>query len=199
MLIGRYGWKRFANIQSNITELEHKTVSNYGGIEKLAKSNYGRNMWSIMTKFNMPPSDPRLQAMTSEQLNFVLYSMHQDVEIANAYARGNTLDADQQDTTFDFEAEDFDVVPDRFSEDDMEHIAKQLSDNTQIEGYDEMLQEKISVAKESIPMDKAREATLAKEQMKESLKTAQELSKARQQQAQMNKNTNYISDDYTKL
>lgn len=151
-----------------------------------------------MKTLHVMPNDPLLQTLSGEQRDFILESIHQDYEDEKARLQG-TKDDHFIDNSFDMDSDDFEIIPEGFSDEDMARINKQVSDNTEIEGYDEIVKGKIEQAKAIHGIDKARQATLAKATIEENYKIADELIESRKHTAEINKNTNYIDDDYDKL
>lgn len=70
-----------------------------GGYQQLVKTNYARNIWHIMDRFHVLPTDPRFYNLTDEQINFILYSIIED----NNEIKG--VDTDVYDETFDWEGD----------------------------------------------------------------------------------------------
>jgi hypothetical protein len=54
-----------------------------GGIKGIVKEGYAKNLWLIMDKFNVLPTDPRFTNLTDYQITFLLESMADDVRSAN--------------------------------------------------------------------------------------------------------------------
>lgn len=82
------GWRRFED-----------NVRKVGGFSRLVKSNYARNLWHILDKFQVLPTDPRFYNLTEDQVSFILASMVED----NKELQG--VQNDVVDEDFDYEGE----------------------------------------------------------------------------------------------
>lgn len=83
-----------------------------GGIANLARENYSRNLWAIMSKFNVLPTDERFLNLNTIQINFLLESM----EIDNLIASGKDINSVITDDSFNYEG-DMDM-PDESEQED---------------------------------------------------------------------------------
>lgn len=93
-------------------------IQEQGGAKSLARENYARNLWAIMSKFQVLPTDKRFQDLTEPQVNLLIEEMNIDFQ----YEQG--IDPLSEDYTFD---DSFD--PDKFelpSEEEQASVAKQL-------------------------------------------------------------------------
>ena len=100
-------------------------------METLVKTNTSRNMWTIMKEFKVLPTNPDFQALTDDQVGFIIGNMNKDAEIAALIAKG--IDPDSQvtdsDTTWwDTPIDEFD--PKGNLDIDESDIAKQLEELT---------------------------------------------------------------------
>lgn len=88
-----------------------------GGTKSLAREPYARNLWAIMSKFNVLPTDKRFQDLTEMQVSLLIEEMNIDSQ----FARGKDPLSDDYsyDETFD---EDYELS----SEEEQESVAKQL-------------------------------------------------------------------------
>lgn len=82
-----------------------------GGIEKVASSTYGRNMWRIMKMFGVLPTDERFQNLTTHQLNYIISSMILDGKEEELAMKGINPDEYHSDDDFSWEGEL--VLPDK--------------------------------------------------------------------------------------
>lgn len=55
-----------------------RAINELGGMEKVARSTVGRNMWLIMKMFNALPNDPLIKSLTYAQREFIVASITQD-------------------------------------------------------------------------------------------------------------------------
>lgn len=112
-----HGWVDFEdNINSDI-----KFV---GGFDSLVRGTYARNLWLVMKKFNVLPSEERFQNLTTSQLNFIISSMIEDNRREELIEKGY----DPNDNS-DFVDSDFDMDKDMemFDEDKQKELAEQMS------------------------------------------------------------------------
>ena len=72
-----------------------------GGVKLLARENYSRNLWAIMSKFNVLPTDERFLNLTNPQISFLLESMEIDAVLASGKNLGDYV----EDDSFDYEGE----------------------------------------------------------------------------------------------
>lgn len=92
---------------------------------KLVKTNYGRNMWRIMKEFNVLPTDPRFQALTTNQLDYIINSMVQDsIEIEKA-SKGVNSEVTASDDNFDLDT-DMNLPQGEDEEDLINQVEEQL-------------------------------------------------------------------------
>lgn len=80
-------------------------LSENGGTDRLVNTDYGRNLWAVMSKFNVLPTDPRFQDLTVEQLNYIIGSIVQDNKEATDMANGVKRDIHGEDTSYDYYGE----------------------------------------------------------------------------------------------
>lgn len=72
---------------------------------KLVKTNYGRNMWRIMKEFNVLPTDPRFQALTTNQLDYIINSMVEDSKEIEKASKGINSEVTASDDNFDLDSD----------------------------------------------------------------------------------------------
>lgn len=77
-------------------------VNKFGGMHKLARSRVARNIWAIMNKFNLPPTDKRLRSLDTMQIDFILEEMKYDQELAEQAAKGVKVDSEVEDDSDEF-------------------------------------------------------------------------------------------------
>lgn len=120
-------------------------VNAVGGIKRLVKTNLARNMWAVMKEFKLLPNDPQLKALDFQALDFILYSMQQDVEEAK---QKNPTDTNNQfeDTEFDKVYNDPHATTMLADDDNLDDIYSQVQDMTEDASYDERLDSKIKNA-----------------------------------------------------
>lgn len=112
----------------------------------LVTTNYGRNLWYIMDKFNVLPTDPSFRALTSPQIDFILRSMMEDKKEIERNQRGSqTAGPASYDTEFDYKGEDFQTA----SEEEREALAVAYA-NFLDENDKEIIQAKIEMAKDAV-------------------------------------------------
>lgn len=88
-----------------------------GGTKSLAREPYARNLWAIMSKFNVLPTDKRFQDLTEMQVSLLIEEMNIDSQ----FARGK--DPLSDDYTYD---ETFDENYELSSDEEQESVAAQL-------------------------------------------------------------------------
>lgn len=88
-----------------------------GGTKSLAREPYARNLWAIMSKFNVLPTDKRFQDLTEMQVSLLIEEMNIDSQ----FARGK--DPLSDDYTYD---ETFDENYELPSDEEQESVAAQL-------------------------------------------------------------------------
>ena len=90
-----------------------------GGTKSLAREPYARNLWAIMSKFNVLPTDKRFQDLTEMQVSLLIEEMNIDSQ----FARGKDPLSDDYayDETFD---ENYELP----SDEEQEDVAAQLED-----------------------------------------------------------------------
>lgn len=98
-MISKNGWTPFA---TNLEEV--------GGVKTIVDKPISRNLWTIMREFNVLPTDPRFQALTEDQVGFIMKNMEKDAEIRTMIARGQDPNSHFKDA----ETEWWDVSIDKF-------------------------------------------------------------------------------------
>lgn len=125
----RNGWNPFVSkYNTNYPAI----VQDVGGIERLVRTNVGRNMWRIMSKFNVLPNDPRLQTLSVAARDFVLLSMKEDQQEQRRAALGLESEGagysdKEMEKLYDAPEEEFTVV---HGDQDPEKIFKQVQQLT---------------------------------------------------------------------
>lgn len=104
----------------------------------------GRNIWAVLTKFNKLPNDPLIQSLTTDQWNFILFSMKQDNDdqreaMIKAGVKLPPEESDYADDSFDEVEETGNLVRDG---DNPEDIAKQVASMTD-SSYSDSLKERL--------------------------------------------------------
>jgi hypothetical protein len=123
-VISSGGWAPF--------ETRRKEV---GGLERLARTPYMRNMWLIMKTFSVLPTDPRFRELTDEQINLMLLSFREDAREAELARKGLAVDSEHFDSTFEDEVwnakvGEWDILKDGH---DADEIARQVETMTRAE------------------------------------------------------------------
>lgn len=90
-------------------------------MKALARNNYSRNLWAIMDRFKVLPSNPDFQNLTNEQLEWIIYSSQLDNK---KYSPGENF-ADYDESWFN--KKEFSPLRDG---DDEEDIARQVEELT---------------------------------------------------------------------
>ena len=92
-------------------------------MRNLVKEPFARNMWRIMDKFKVLPTEERFKSLTSEQLAFIMASMERDNWEQRQLAKGITnFDDIKEDADTSFltaKEEEFEVVPEFLDIDDI--------------------------------------------------------------------------------
>lgn len=101
-----------------------RDIQELGGMKHVAKNNYGRNMWRIMDKFQVLPTDERFQNLSPDQIEYIFANMEMDMKEQQRMAKGlkNTVE-DDDDSWWDEDSETFDPLREDHDEDD---LAKQV-------------------------------------------------------------------------
>jgi hypothetical protein len=69
----------------------------------LARTPYMRNLWAIMGKFNVLPTNDDFRSLTDDQINLMILSMNEDHREMELARKGLTVDSQYYDTDFDEE------------------------------------------------------------------------------------------------
>lgn len=101
-----------------------RDIQELGGMKHVAKNNYGRNMWRIMEKFQVLPTDERFQNLSPDQIEYIFANMEMDMKEQQRMAKGlkNTVE-DDDDSWWNEDSETFDPLREDHDEDD---LAKQV-------------------------------------------------------------------------
>jgi hypothetical protein len=94
-----------------------------------------RNLWAIMTKFEVLPTNEDFRSLTDDQINLMIYSMNEDHREMELARKGLTVDSQYYDTDFDEEiwnrdVGDWEVLRDGHDPND---IARQVEELTRAE------------------------------------------------------------------
>lgn len=101
-----------------------KDIQDLGGMRSVAKNPYGRNMWRIMDKFQVLPTDERFQNLSPDQIEYIFANMEMDMKEEARRARGlkNTIE-DDDDSWWYEDSETFEPLKEEHDEED---LAKQV-------------------------------------------------------------------------
>lgn len=101
-----------------------KEIQDLGGMRAVAKNPYGRNMWRIMDKFQVLPTDERFQNLSPDQIEYIFANMEMDMKEEARRARGlkNTIE-DDDDSWWYEDSETFEPLKEEHDEED---LAKQV-------------------------------------------------------------------------
>lgn len=122
-MISKNGWTRFTT-----------DITIVGGVEKASKSPYSRNLWRIMEKFQVLPSDPNFQNLTDLQVQFIMENMLQDAKEKERALKGNSQEyyEDEDDSWYNDRGE-FDPLRD---EDDLAALQSHVETVSSKESYE---------------------------------------------------------------
>lgn len=137
-VISNVGW---TNFNSKIEKL--------GGLQKVAKSVYMRNMWLLLKTFNTMPTNEDFRALSNSQIDLMLYSLETDHKEMEMARKGIDPNSNQYDESFEEEvwnqkSGDWDILKEGHDADD---IARQINDLTE-EGDKEKLYNKFDSLEE---------------------------------------------------
>ncbi|WCS69960.1 hypothetical protein Goe27_00820 [Bacillus phage vB_BsuM-Goe27] len=90
--ISSVGWTTF---ESDLKKL--------GGMKRLAKTPYMRNLWLLMKTFNTLPTNKDFLALSDDQINMMIYSLQEDGREMELARKGISVDAEYYDADFDEE------------------------------------------------------------------------------------------------
>lgn len=119
------GWTHFT------TDIEES-----GGIQGLVKTNYARNMWRIMEKFNVLPTNPDFQRLTTEQISFIIENMvldNKEAALARQGKRPGEYFEDSDSSWLDEDINSFDPVRDDHQEEDIYAQVRAMSGQEEYE------------------------------------------------------------------
>lgn len=144
---GMIRFSNHGNFNPNFNPDYSYEVNKFGGIKRLVKTGIARNMWAIMKQFNLLPNDPRLKTLTSQDLDFIVYSMNQDADEINKQLKGNNTEySEYEDTEFSKLYESKEPVDLLADGDNLDNIYSQVQDLTDDPDYDAKLDDKIERA-----------------------------------------------------
>lgn len=103
-------------------------VKKLGGLEKLTKTTYMRNMWFLMKSFNVLPTNEDFRELTDDQIDMMILSVNEDNIERERASKGLSVDSDHYDESFEDEVwtrdvGDWEVVKEGHDPDD---IANQI-------------------------------------------------------------------------
>lgn len=101
-LTSSVGWKTFAF-----------SVEKLGGLKKLARTNYMRNLWAIMKEFSVLPTSEDFRGLSDVQIDMMIFSMIEDNRQAELARRGVKEDGNYFDDAF--EEEVWNKAPDEWA------------------------------------------------------------------------------------
>lgn len=109
---------------SNQPFVTRKDIQDLGGMRSVAKNPYGRNMWRIMDKFQVLPTDERFQNLSPDQIEYIFANMEMDMKEEARRAKGlkNTIE-DDDDSWWYEDSETFEPLKEEHDEED---LAKQV-------------------------------------------------------------------------
>lgn len=106
-------------------------------MSELVKEPYARNLWLIMDKFKVLPTNPDFMALTENQIGFVLENMVYDANEKNRAQqarKGATFYEDQDTSWVDEDIKDFNPLRD---EEDLEAIQEHINNSSTKEDYEQ--------------------------------------------------------------
>ena len=74
-------------------------------MDKLAKTIYSRNLWTVMKKFNVLPSDPAFQNLTDSHIAYIISNMLIDNREEELIRKGIDPSTHVEDDSFEWEGE----------------------------------------------------------------------------------------------
>jgi len=96
------GWKTF-----------NFSVDKVGGLKKLSRTNYMRNLWAIMKEFKILPTSEDFRSLSDAQIDLIIYSMLEDNRQMDLARRGVKEDGNYFDDAF--EEEVWNKAPDEWA------------------------------------------------------------------------------------
>ena len=101
----------------------------------MARTPYMRNLWGLMTKFEVLPTNEDFRKLSDDQIDLMLYSVAEDNRERELAAKGLQVDSDHYDSSFEEEVwnrdiGEWDVLKDGHDPDD---IARQVEALTKAE------------------------------------------------------------------
>ena len=78
-------------------------------MKQLARTPYMRNLWAVLTKFEVLPTNNDFRALSDYQIDMILYSMGEDAREMELARKGMKVDGDHYDSSFDEEVWNKDV------------------------------------------------------------------------------------------
>lgn len=132
-----------------------------GGIRSLVKEPYAKNMWLIMDRFHILPSDPNFQNLTDFQMSFILENMRRENEEANAANGLSGVDV-TSDATGELDGSDWKEKDIKYDTPEEEaETARQLREMVEGTSYENAL-DNVEYSDEDRADDMAERANLAK-------------------------------------
>lgn len=169
-----------------------------GGLKRLVSRPVARNYWYIMKTFNVLPTDPRLQAMTQEQIDFILYNVMRDAKEAAAAQKGYYIDADYADDDESYESEIFNRTDDNWEimreGQDPKEIYEQVKAKTRDPMYDYYLDKKVKHNQAHLYDEVVAREQSVTSYMDSQMLEAKKLAKQREAQQNQSINTKDLDD-----
>lgn len=168
-----------------------------GGLKRLARTPYMRNLWNVMKTFHVLPTNPDFRNLSDEQLDLILFSMEEDYREAELARKGLRVDSEYMDTSFDEEVwnrdvGDWEVLKDGHDPDD---IARQVNELTREEDKENLMSKFDSLDDYNKYLEeggKTVRETEVEEYMNRQIEAAME--KAKMMAANKNKNKGFVDD-----
>ena len=103
--------------------------------QKLSRTTYGRNLFRVLSKFQVLPTNPDFQALTDVQLDFIVAGMRQEAEDAERARKGLELMSEEWDDGYDPNAsvDEWGKDLDRFDDDWSEYYDETIKSMTSVD------------------------------------------------------------------
>lgn len=76
-------------------------VDKLGGLKKLARTPYMRNLWAILKEFSVLPTNEDFRALTDAQINLMIHSMNEDHRLMELARKGISPESEHYDSDFE--------------------------------------------------------------------------------------------------
>ena len=153
-------------------------------MKKLVKTPYARNMWRVMDKFQVLPTDERFQSLTDPQLGFIFESMALDAKETSLARRGinpNNYFEDDDTSWWNTPTKEFTALKE---DDDEEEIVRKMKERTNQAHLDKMRENFSSteewnkyLAESGITNRKIETAEIVRESLEKAYRDAQNIEK----------------------